>query len=375
MEIAIVDTQVEGHHLEYIYGLSTKIIERENKMSVDLFCGHQIFDYIKTNNLAEFSKHRNFKIKTGKLVQPEGNWFRKTKIAYCNISQISEYNHVLFLYANVYFPALVIFALFHKPKFQPVGIYFNPYIREGQNPKNWIKTATLKLLLKLYPSLRLFVLNDEYAVRKLNEKFRTDAFRLLKDPIPEFYYGDNCQIANQKDNYTKFTMLGSISERKGVFHFLNAISKTKGNNRFILAGKIEKKIIDCVSEEVNQLKQDGYNIDLNDQFLSNREFAQYVSETDVLVIPYLSTGASSGILGHAAYKNKFVIGPEKGFIGKLIREYNLGYTIDPDDINSFANVMQAFNKGKRPAGKYGGQKYASENSLKQFSKKIISELI
>lgn len=43
---------------------------------------------------------------------------------------------------------------------------------------------------------------------------------------------------------------------------------------------------------------------------------------------YRNTQQSSGSVGYAAYLGKPVIGPAKGLLGQLIRDYNLGIIID-----------------------------------------------
>ena len=49
---------------------------------------------------------------------------------------------------------------------------------------------------------------------------------------------------------------------------------------------------------------------------------------DCILIPYKNPNQSSGVIGYASLFQKPVIGPSQGLLGRLIKEYKLGDTID-----------------------------------------------
>lgn len=368
MKIAIVDTQTTGHHFEYIYGLCSEI--NNFAKQIDVYCNSDIYEYINENNLPAIDKNNNPELKSGLLEQPSGNWLQILRIAYRNVKKLSEYDQIIFLTLNIYFTALLFYSLFTKPSFSFSGIYFNPHVRKKNDVKNWIRDFTLKKLLKRY-DCRIFILNDRETVEGLNRKFSTDVFEVLPDPIPEFYYSYLDRVDASSSTSKLFTMIGSISRRKGVFEFLKAIEQSESKNKFLIAGKVQDRIVEDIEKKVGWLKEKEINIELKNQFLSNREFVQIVTDSDVIVMPYLTKGASSGILGHAAFSTTPVIGPKEGLLSNIIKKYELGVTINPFDIPSFAHYLKHSDYVSVEANIIGMKKYVSKNSIKSFLQKMI----
>lgn len=369
MKTAIIDTQTTGHHPEYIYGLWSKLNQRKEDQAIDIFCDSYLYKYIGDNDLQVITE-KGASLKVDKLENPIGTWFQITKSSIKNLWTLRGYDKVTFLSLNSYLPALFLYAVFHKSPFALSGIFFDPHARKVNDWKNWLRDVTLRYILRRYVRCEIFILNDKEAVGILNRRYSTDAFRVITDPIPEFYYHGIRSDCKKVGVQFTFTMLGSIAPRKGVFQFLSAIKMSKSRARFVLAGRIDERISDQVRNEVDLLNRDGFSIEIHDRFVANREFAEFVSGSDVLVIPYLSKGASSGILGHAAFAKKCVIGPREGMLSELIRDFNLGFAVDPNDIKAFSDLINELPLKQMDTG--GHNRYVAGNSLDQFYSEIVA---
>jgi glycosyltransferase involved in cell wall biosynthesis len=371
MKIAIADTLTTGHHLEYVYGLCSELNKREGEHTIDVYCDDHLFTYIQENDLRRLKEWDKFKVKSGILEQPRGNWIKVTKVAYRNIKKLEGYDRIIFLNLNYYFSALFIYSLSNIPSFAFSGIFFNPNAKIKDDNKTWLRYYVLKHILKKY-ECNIFVLNDDEAVEILNRKYSTDAFEVLVDPVPEFYYkglADNHQKSDEEK--FQFIMIGSISKRKGIFEFLDAIQKSQSKARFLIAGNIDNAILTKVEQKVAYLQTQGINLEIHNRYLSNKEFTKTIIESDVVVMPYHSKGASSGILGHAAFSNTAVIGPNIGLIADIINDYEMGVTINPNNLEQFIKYLDNPDKVISACNLDKMEQYVNENSIEEFYTKIM----
>ena len=373
MKIAIIDTAFTGHHLEYIYGLSSYIRDQKSSICFDLFCDSKIFEYVEDNNLEPISNIENLKIYSNFLDQIKGGRISRYRTAYKHIKTIKNYDKVIFLDINPYLFILSIYAIIKTPKFLFSGIYFNPFLAEKKsNIDTWMRLFILKNISIGFNRSYVFILNDKKAPEILNNLLSTKMFKMLEDPIPSFFYkqSKNNNFDQPKDNLI-FTMLGNLHERKGVFQFLKAIESSKSEDKFVFAGKVKSTELERVQQHIKRLIAKGFNIELKNEFLSIKKFTQYLDYTDVVVIPYLSKGASSGILGHAAYRKKPLIAPSKGILSEIIRKYELGITINPYDIKNFACCLNDGSQVIKASNVEKMKKYSEINSYKIFYEKLF----
>ena len=102
-------------------------------------------------------------------------------------------------------------------------------------------------------------------------------------------------------------------------------------------------IHDAFFRKIGEL-QKSVNIRVYDKFCSNEFLADLCKTSDVILLPYASTCQSSGVLGHAAYYGKPVIGPAEGLVGKIIRKRGLGIAIEHITPQTLADVMVRIDK-------------------------------
>ena len=124
---------------------------------------------------------------------------------------------------------------------------------------------------------------------------------------------------------------GFLDERKGVKIILNSIDYIHSMcyDKFILiiAGKASnQKLNTYITAKINDLKN-KIKIIRVDSFIDKNFTDSLFFSADYCLMPYTSVEASSGCLGHSIASNTPVIGPSKGLLGELIKEYKCGYTL------------------------------------------------
>ena len=73
---------------------------------------------------------------------------------------------------------------------------------------------------------------------------------------------------------------------------------------------------------------------VEDDFCSYERLASLCAASDLLLMPYLETAQSSGVIGYASQFGTPVLASDRGLIGKLVRRYGLGWTtsIESEDL-------------------------------------------
>ena len=184
---------------------------------------------------------------------------------------------------------------------------------------------------------RILVLNDQYAVDQLNNIYSTDKFCFLPDPVPNIDMSKvkniRCELGiNPEDNV--YLHFGGLDSRKGTLEILDAIALMSEEELegkvFVFAGRVYKSIHDDFYERYERLK-DKVKILVFDEFCDYVFLNNLCYSCDCILIPYKNPNQSSGVIGYASLFQKPVIGPSQGLLGRLIKEYKLGVTIDNID--------------------------------------------
>jgi glycosyltransferase involved in cell wall biosynthesis len=198
---------------------------------------------------------------------------------------------------------------------------------------------------------RIFILNDNVSARYLNKLYQTNKFFFLPDPVCVTEYTDNfndlhteLKISSNKTIYFHF---GAMDARKGTLTILKSIEllplKLLPKLCFIFAGRIDDNILKPFNDLVEKLNKKVQIIVIN-QFCDYSYLFSLCKTSDYILIPYIHTNQSSGVLGYAAFFKKPVIGSNKGLIGRIIKKYNLGWRLHEITPQAIANIIQLEKK-------------------------------
>ena len=125
-----------------------------------------------------------------------------------------------------------------------------------------------------------------------------------------------------------------------------------------------------VEYEVNELteyaKENNINVICKNKFLTEEEYEEEIYKTDVILLPYrkIFTG-NSGPMTDGIYADKFILGPNNGNLGYLIKKYNLGSTFIQENCNDLAREIEKISQVEVKKT----HKYKYELSIDKFNEK------
>lgn len=354
MNILFFDIDITGHHSEYI---------------------SHIVDYLittKTDDNYYFIVHPSFEEKFPAIINNslKNNSIRFIKTTSVEIEKLDAVNRIkrsknhfkLMNYYSLKYDVEVSYLL-HMNVFQiALGLYKVPYKIKGILFMQFTNMRIRSIrdyyyyLRRYFPMLlcirnknldSVFLLNDRESANVLNTKFgKNNIFKYLADPIPFVESEKDFDIRafyKIQENKKIFFHFGSLSERKGTLDILDAVYFLKDNQNnatIILAGKATDEFAEILSERITQVQNTtGIQLIWDNSFLANDRVVALFNQCDVVLIPYKNAEASSGVLGHAISSYKKVIGPSNGLIGKMIREFVLGVSIEDITPEKLANAF------------------------------------
>ena len=342
-KILIYEPSIKGHHTEYLEHLASYLSEQDDSKEYYFLTNPQLkekFAYIvaltknKSNvywislTESEFEKIN----KGSRLMRSFQNYFLLKK--YAGRLSIKK---VLLMYFDIFQLPLCFF----RPKFKVSGILFLSFYRLRQDSlkakvKYFLKYSLTKMLSRNESITNVFMLNDESAAQYFNQKFNTNIFKMLPDPIPNWKAIDGFNIYKEYNikQHRKIFINVSYEPRKGHLAILDAIN--------YLHPDIQEKICFLFvgggnyPQYINAIKQriDFYSLNSKVQIvfehgrLSNEKLKSVFEQCNCSLMVYNNFVGSSGVLGHSTFALKPVIGYDYGLIGELIKKHNLGKTVN-----------------------------------------------
>lgn len=330
----IFDTDIYGHHLEYLHHIYDAIPNDGNEYIMVI---PESFNQEKDKFLWEKKENVNFDFISLSDIdncKKRGYWGKT--INYAKLIRFFVQKHkasyVFLITLILPFPLLPLFL----PKHVRVsGILYRIYIYEWKHlsPFVRLKDYLETLIIAKSPHVKTaFILNDNAATCYYNKFFKTQKFQSIIDPVnPIFYKPKEIRSEFGIDTSQKvYLHFGSLSKRKGTLLILDAIKQMKPENLadkvFIFAGKIGNDILKDFYSDTEALKGKA-NIIILDQFCSFETLCDLCYSSDFILTPYYNYSYSSGVIGYAAFFKKTLIGPSQGVLGKLIKRNHIGYTI------------------------------------------------
>jgi hypothetical protein len=122
-----------------------------------------------------------------------------------------------------------------------------------------------------------------------------------------------------------------------------------------------------------RLKCPAVNIEVEDRYIDFSEMNAELMVADCVLAPYLGFFGSSGILGHACRVEKPMITCEEGLLGELVRELEVGLTVNPRDSGALANCLRVALKGELPGNTVAAARYTKAADYRKFSETLIAD--
>lgn len=247
------------------------------------------------------------------------------------------------------------------------GIIYKIYYHQDLS---WSQSIAERLKLSMLAKSRcvksIFVLNDKESTHRLNQEWGTTKFAYLPDPYVPF---DENMLRDMRPELgiaadeTMVLHLGSITQGKGsdrIFDMIDRSSEADLRNYcFVFAGVIAENIRAAFYERYNESRKKAHIV-LREGFLSYEDMGSLVRTADKVVLPYRRVAQSSGIIAYCAQLGTPVYVPNKGLIGKLVKDYQIGLALsDFRDIHSIEQDAECTNR------------YCKEHTTTLFSQTIL----
>lgn len=349
----IFDPFISGHHLEYLAHLWSICARRPNNKYVFLVSP----EFNGKRDLHRLLNHNNITVQSlteDEIIKCSGT---RILVRAFNVANIIKHYIRLFSASNVFainvMDFLPFFPFIAPKKVRVSGIIYGIYLY------GWAKSSFLMkienvckytLFAKSRVFNQVFVLNDFASARLLNRIYKTNRFVGLPDPYLPVQALKGLDIRSKygiPDDKTIFIHFGSLGVRKGsllILKSLELLSEDEADKyAFIFAGSIPQTVSEQFYKMFDYLKvQKSIRIYVEDSFCEYSFFASLCEQCDSILMPYLDTYRSSGIIGYASQFSKPVVAPSSGLIGKLVKKYRLGLLLKcVDEINlreSYASI-------------------------------------
>lgn len=374
MDTIVFDTSVDGHHLEYlhhIYCLCCKdnsskfvFVIPQSFNAVKIFLDWPVANNIVMDYITSEEKDAISYSSTPKATQ---------KVLSNIINARCRKHNIYHVFSNMLIGMVPFAPLFLNRKVKLSGIIYDIYDYQQERHPSIISKFPMYVCYQIISHCPIYrnimLLNDKDAPSRLNKHFQTKKFLYIPDPYiplptPTCDMYQTLQIPQEKKI---FAHIGSMSKRKGTMLCLNAIDtlsdKVLSNAVFIFAGHFGHFGDEFYErlKSVNPMAQ----IIIHDEFCPFEYLANICSVADYILLPYLETERSSGILGYAAQFNTPVIGPSSGLIGKLIKEYGLGIQLEVCNESYLADAITfAINNELH----ISSNNYCAEHTVDSFQK-------
>ncbi len=284
----------------------------------------------------------------------------------------------------------------HGVPFGIHGILFFPFYRIESASKDTFSDVSsrlerlrkrLQMVWTLWnPKVRsIFLFNDPEGARWMNARMPRAVFRSLPDPIPEIGVDIEAEAAASDwspfddDGRMRFLLFGALRRHKGVFQLLEALQQLPASvaqaTSVLFLGSVKPEIDGQLTKGVQEIqrKRPDLKVRLENRFAADWELRYAIQESDVILVPYLRSEGSSGVIGHAANYSTPVIGSETGLVGHLIRKYELGVTT-PTQPQQLAGALQHAVQEGVTINTDQAARYVRQHTAEDFVHTLLSRI-
>jgi glycosyltransferase involved in cell wall biosynthesis len=140
-----------------------------------------------------------------------------------------------------------------------------------------------------------------------------------------------------------FLHIGTSEKRKGLSDtikaFHRALSDTEFRERaFLLRVGVNDKLSPRDGARLRELVQSG-NAHIVDEFVSQEDFIEYFSASDIVLIPYRKFRFSSGILVNAMNAGCPILASDYGMIGEVVNRLESSFCFKDSSVSSLAKAL------------------------------------
>ncbi|MFM0499401.1 glycosyltransferase [Paraburkholderia caffeinilytica] len=235
--------------------------------------------------------------------------------------------------------------------------------------KRAIRSVGLRTLLTIDPTL------PEWSAHNASKNSAAVAY--VADPFPD-EHAENPALARQRlglDSTQRYLLVyGSITERKGIYELVHALTRLEHAPTLIVAGEQDAGTRHFMRNHVRSLTPAPLILD---SFIANDVERDLFSACDAVWLGYKGHYGMSGVLVQAYRFGKPVIATEDGLIGWFSRRCELGPILK--DLSS-ASIGQAITETMTSwphdpqAVPAAGEDLLSRHTLGQFKQTLLQQM-
>lgn len=363
MKVLLYDTKTHGHHLEYIRNIATYLTDRGDEVLLLTTGDPKEQDTLpikeKNFNVEKIERITNEKIRrssgvTSLYYKLLGIWelSKRSEAWGADVVNILSYEeHIL-----AYTMTLVSGNIFegHRLVLSVIVEYFLEKKKKRMGTQRKIVKYCFGTTLASKYVNSVTVLS-EAAKKKMEKEYgkqKCDKVTVIPDPVKSI--SNNKTKTKSKERIGLQTgkpivlFFGRVTRTKGACTLLEAIEETDESLCWVIAGE------DLVGIEgrVKKLKrkkelQSETEIIYRDRFIKSEYVEDYFVCADLVILPYRTNYVgTSGVLQKAAAAEVPVLATKVGLVGKVVEEWRMGKTAEPDDPKRIARAVD--NLIKRP---------------------------
>ncbi|QDU33611.1 Glycosyl transferases group 1 [Poriferisphaera corsica] len=379
LRILIVDTIVDGHHLNYVrliiealrgehvdvvFATAEDVRERAEYETylADLSDSFELVD--------EFASDRKVLPYSKLWRRMSGDWIMTLVDQYKPDELIVSYGNGITQYLGM--QRLIRRLDWSERKMRSHAVILSPryaYDLKGikERLRNWLSIK----LTKASPWDTIFSI-DPLVVKYLEKHEPMLARRVVgtADPVPMDERMERAEARERlgigEERGALLGIAGLIDARKGVPRLIDAFEKTCADNhgtKLLLAGKHRENVIKHLSEKNEALRE---RVICLNRYLSDEEFRAFFNAVDVVCVPYPDHVGSASLVLRAAQAGKLVLGTDRHWIGWAIEEYGLGIRCDVMDPEQFSRGIEKVLSYDVVVDEAGARRLSELNSEQAF---------
>jgi glycosyltransferase involved in cell wall biosynthesis len=230
------------------------------------------------------------------------------------------------------------------------------------------KKKLAKLLLKGAPSF--FITHSEQEAKKLHSFTdepvmvrQIPAYDVLPHPSKEAV-----ALNKKKHDVVNMLFIGLIRPYKGLNILLDAYEKMSEAER----RKIRLTVVGETWKDKEQLidRLDGLKVNHDIRFVSDQEMADYITKSDVVVLPYLSA-TGSAVIPASYFCGRPVLATKIGGLTEVVEDRKTGWLVEANNVEDLKEKMTSLTVEDCEATHPYIKKWMDENSWDKMAQAII----
>jgi hypothetical protein len=167
-------------------------------------------------------------------------------------------------------------------------------------------------------------------------------------------------------------LFGRLAPRKGLDLLAAALAKDSAGFQVTVAGEVEPTYEAGLAEILARMERDGLDVRNRTGRLSDEEVMLELASARCAVLPYRFHAGTSRVLTEAAAAGTPVIAPDHGLVAHLVREYEIGLTVDPTDAAALRSAVLEIGRDARRFASYQAnlRRYTEEFGGDAFRREV-----